>query len=273
MSKTYITDLDHTLLHTDLTISRFTSDVWNEQSRSNSLSIATARSYKKAVQFLTPLDLKAPLVLLDGALVVTPEKRIIDLYILERDLGDAAIDEGSKFGIYPVIITLEDDQLNEAMLYPSLRNPHQEQLIARYRGDDHLFEQRSIRAREQNLKIVYMGEEALLRQLHEHFKKTFADAIRMILGPEAYLGCYYLTLLHPLADKAHGLVAAAHHTGHDSSEMTVFGDSTNDLGMFALAGTSVAVANALDEVKAAADIVLPHTNDEDAVARYLADLT
>jgi hydroxymethylpyrimidine pyrophosphatase-like HAD family hydrolase len=39
--------------------------------------------------------------------------------------------------------------------------------------------------------------------------------------------------------------------------------------MFRLAGTSVAVANALDEVKEVADIVLPHTNDEDAVAKYL----
>jgi len=29
------------------------------------------------------------------------------------------------------------------------------------------------------------------------------------------------------------------------------------------------VSNALDEVKAVADVVLPHSNDEDGVARYL----
>jgi hydroxymethylpyrimidine pyrophosphatase-like HAD family hydrolase len=40
--------------------------------------------------------------------------------------------------------------------------------------------------------------------------------------------------------------------------------------MFKLAGTSVAVSNALDEVKELADIVLPHSNDEDGVAQYLA---
>jgi hydroxymethylpyrimidine pyrophosphatase-like HAD family hydrolase len=43
----------------------------------------------------------------------------------------------------------------------------------------------------------------------------------------------------------------------------------NDIGMFKLAGTSVAVSNALEEVKAVADVVLPHSNDEDGVAKYL----
>jgi hydroxymethylpyrimidine pyrophosphatase-like HAD family hydrolase len=42
--------------------------------------------------------------------------------------------------------------------------------------------------------------------------------------------------------------------------------------MFELAGTSIAVANAQEGVKKAAKIVLPHTNDEDAVANYLKSL-
>ena len=42
--------------------------------------------------------------------------------------------------------------------------------------------------------------------------------------------------------------------------------------MFDLAGTSVAMKNAQPEVKYLADIVLPHTNDEDGVAKYLEEL-
>ena len=61
----------------------------------------------------------------------------------------------------------------------------------------------------------------------------------------------------------------AEYLGRDPQDVTVFGDSVNDIGMFRLAGTSVAVSNALDEVKAVADVVLPHSNDEDGVARYL----
>jgi hydroxymethylpyrimidine pyrophosphatase-like HAD family hydrolase len=61
--------------------------------------------------------------------------------------------------------------------------------------------------------------------------------------------------------------------GIDKKDVTVFGDNINDLGMFEWAGTSVAVKNALEEVKQKADIVLPHTNDEDAVAKYLKEIT
>ncbi len=272
MKQAYITDLDHTFLKTDLTLSAYSVDTWNQMAARATLSIATARSYKKAMQFLGELDLNAPLVLLDGALVVTPEKKIIDLKLIDRDLGDAIIDEAAKFGIFPVIISLEDDQLNEAFVYPTKLNHHQVQLIERYKNDDNLMQQTVSRAREKNLKIVYMGEEQLLKDLHLHLCNVFGENIKAIIGPEAYLGCYYLTLLHPLADKAHGLVSASHYVDHDPSEMTVFGDSTNDLGMFELAGRSIAVKNAIEEVKAAATIVLPHTNDEDAVAKYLSTL-
>jgi hydroxymethylpyrimidine pyrophosphatase-like HAD family hydrolase len=60
--------------------------------------------------------------------------------------------------------------------------------------------------------------------------------------------------------------------GVDKNRVTVFGDNLNDLRMFEWAGTSVAVKNALEEVKQKADIVLPHTNDEDAVAKYLKEI-
>ena len=50
------------------------------------------------------------------------------------------------------------------------------------------------------------------------------------------------------------------------------GDNFNDVGMFELAGISVAMANAQEGVKELAKIVLPHTNDEDGVAKYLKDL-
>jgi hypothetical protein len=60
--------------------------------------------------------------------------------------------------------------------------------------------------------------------------------------------------------------------GFDLEKLTVFGDNYNDIGMFALANKAVAVANAQEGVKEKADIVLPHTNDEDAVAHYLEGL-
>jgi len=123
-----------------------------------------------------------------------------------------------------------------------------------------------------NLKIVYFGEYQILKPLTEHLQKTFGNALEYKLSPEKYSDGYFLTILHPEGDKAHGLQKIADYLNRDTQEMTVFGDSINDIGMFKLAGTSVAVANALDEVKAVADIILPHSNDEDAVAKYLNGL-
>jgi hydroxymethylpyrimidine pyrophosphatase-like HAD family hydrolase len=123
---------------------------------------------------------------------------------------------------------------------------------------------------EENLKIVYFGYEAQLRPLYEAIRQTFGKEVEAKMSPEKYGGGWFLTLLHPEGDKAHALEKVMAYLGRDASDVTVFGDSVNDIGMFRLAGTSVAVANALDEVKKVADIVLPHTNDEDAVAKYLA---
>ena len=57
----------------------------------------------------------------------------------------------------------------------------------------------------------------------------------------------------------------------DASAVVAFGDSWNDLEMLQWAGLGVAMANANDDVKAAADAVaLAH--DVDGVARFLIDL-
>ena len=269
MKQIYITDLDHTFLRSDLSISSYTREVWNTKAESAILSVATARSYDKSVRFLKDLHIHAPMILLDGALIVSEDKKIIDMKLLNKEISDAVIFEGAKYGIYPFIISLKDRDLNEAFIYPSQRNDFQERLLLRYQGDNTLVEHKQIKAMDENFKIVYMGEESQLRPLTEHLKSVFGDTLEFKLAPEAYLGCYYLTILHPHSDKAHGLQKISEYLKQDLSTMTVFGDSINDLGMFALAGTAIAVQNALDEVKLAADIVLPHTNDEDAVAKYL----
>jgi hydroxymethylpyrimidine pyrophosphatase-like HAD family hydrolase len=114
-----------------------------------------------------------------------------------------------------------------------------------------------------------MGEEKLLRPLATHLSKIFTNSIEIKLAPENYMNCYFLTILHPLSDKAHALSKVHEYLNLDSQDTTVFGDGLNDIGMFKLAGTAVAVNNALDTVKAEANIVLKETNDEDAVAKYL----
>jgi len=272
MKKTFITDLDHTFLRTDLSLSAFTQKQWNEKSKDNFLSVATARTYKKTEQFLKNIHINIPMILLDGALIATMDKKIIDTKFINKDIADSIIDEGAKFGIYPFILALGDENLNELFLHSSTLNKHQVEVLKRYSKDDNLVKSKNIRAMDDNFKIVYMGEEFLLRALALEFEKIFGNSLKFILAPEAYVGCYFLTVLHEDADKSHGIITVSEYSGFDLEKLTVFGDNFNDLGMFELAGTSIAMANAQKDVKQKADIILPHTNDEDGVAKYLETL-
>ena len=268
----YITDLDHTFLRTDQSVSDFSAKIWNEKTKNSILSVATARSFQKSHNFLEKLHLDAPMILLDGTMIVAPDKTLIDVKLVNKELGDAIIDEGAKFGIYPFVIALKDMDLNEAFLFPTTLNTHQHGVLENYRNDPRMVECKHIRAMEMNLKIVYFGDLETLKPLTDHLKKTFGKELEYKLSPEKYSDGWFLTILHLEGDKAHALQKVADYINRDTHDITVFGDSINDIGMFKLAGTSVAVSNALDEVKAVADIVLSHSNDEDGVARYLENM-
>ena len=272
MEKLYITDLDHTFLRSDQSLSEFSTKVWNEKTKHARLSVATARSFQQTFNFLEKLHLKTPMILLDGSMIVTPQKELIDVKLVNKALGDAIIDEGRKFDIYPFIIALKDMDLNEAFLFPSVLNSHQHGVLENYRNDPRMKECQNIRAMDMNLKLVYFGTYEQLHPLTEHLKKTFGSELEYKLSPEKYSDGWFLTILHPEGDKAHALKIVLDHIGAESKDLTVFGDSVNDIGMFKLAGTSVAVSNALDEVKEVASVVLPHSNDEDGFAKYLAEV-
>ena len=273
MKNIYITDLDHTFLRNDLSISDYTKTIWNARAEDSILGVATARTYMKTAQFLEGVHINAPMILLDGALIATMDKKIIDTKFISKDISDWIIDEGWKFGIYPFILSLEDSKnLKEAFLHDKVLNKYQKEVLTRYSSADNLKECSSIRAMDENFKIVYMGEEELLRELAEHLENIFGNNLKYILAPEAYVGCYFLTILHADADKSHGIKSVSEYLGFDLEKLTVFGDNFNDLGMFELAGTSVAMQNAQPEVKDFADIVLKHNNDEDGVAKYLQGL-
>ncbi|HIV57790.1 MAG TPA: Cof-type HAD-IIB family hydrolase [Candidatus Stackebrandtia faecavium] len=72
----------------------------------------------------------------------------------------------------------------------------------------------------------------------------------------------------PGVTKATGVAAIADHYGVSAAETVVFGDGGNDLPMFEWAGHAIAMGQAGEEVKTAADEVAPGV-DEDGVAVML----
>lgn len=59
------------------------------------------------------------------------------------------------------------------------------------------------------------------------------------------------------------------HLGYDLSKVLAIGDGNNDVEFVSFAGKGIAMKNATDNLKAAADETSPWTNDEDGVAKVL----
>jgi Cof subfamily protein (haloacid dehalogenase superfamily) len=81
----------------------------------------------------------------------------------------------------------------------------------------------------------------------------------------------FVQILAATADKAVALRVLMAQWGVPLDQVVAFGDDTNDVEMLRECGLGVAVANAVDEVKAVADEVTA-TNDEDGVAQVLERL-
>ena len=69
-----------------------------------------------------------------------------------------------------------------------------------------------------------------------------------------------------------GLKEMCSHLGYDLDKVLAIGDGNNDVEFVQLAGKGVAMKNATDKLKEAADEVCPWTNDEDGVAKLLRRL-
>ena len=100
------------------------------------------------------------------------------------------------------------------------------------------------------------------------------DRLRPVLAERVTLttsGLDWVDLCLPLVSKAARLAVVCERLGIAPAEVVAIGDNHNDLSMMAWAGTAMAVANAVDEVRAVADRVLP-SNAEHGVAVLIEEL-
>lgn len=80
----------------------------------------------------------------------------------------------------------------------------------------------------------------------------------------------FLDIMPKGISKGNSLLEIADYFNIDHADTIAFGDEINDLSMIKAAGIGVAMGNAIDEIKKAADVVTL-TNDEDGVAAYIID--
>ena len=75
-----------------------------------------------------------------------------------------------------------------------------------------------------------------------------------------------LEFLHPQVSKVNALKAIATDLGIAPEEIVAIGDNHNDIGMIRFAGLGVAMGNAHEEVKSAADYGTLSNSDEGVAA-------
>jgi hydroxymethylpyrimidine pyrophosphatase-like HAD family hydrolase len=113
---------------------------------------------------------------------------------------------------------------------------------------------------------MFMAEEGKLDLVEKELDRRF--------GGRVYRARSYSTFLEVMAagvSKGHALKLALKLRGIDPAATLAIGDGENDLPMLAAVGFSAAPANAAEDVRRAAQVVIGSSADE-GPARFLEDL-
>ena len=110
--------------------------------------------------------------------------------------------------------------------------------------------------------ILASDDETALVGLENHWKKRLAGSLEVFRSED-----YFLEVVPQFIDKGNTLAVLMEKLKVTKEEVVAIGDGVADVSMLQLAGTSVAMGNARDSVKACADFTtLPNTMDGVAVA-------
>jgi 5-amino-6-(5-phospho-D-ribitylamino)uracil phosphatase len=168
--------------------------------------------------------------------------------------------------ITPFIFTLEPGN-RHAVYHAPLQGPVEERLVGYYRKQGKL-EVRPVAelpGYADITNISAIGEAALIQQI----ERLIDDEEHLVAYAGAALegdGLGWIDIHHSEASKGGAILQLKHDLG--ASRVICFGDSDNDLSMFAMADECYAPLNAKPVVKAAATAIIGH-HDENGIAEFL----
>ena len=259
-------DLDETTLRTGGNLSEYTRHALEEADR-NGIQIvaASGRAFSALPKAVTDLPFVEYAIASNGANIyeVKTGKRVMAKF-LEKEAAGRILDIAREEGLlvegfidgvpYSQRNYVEDtDRLNRTG-----RNARYVQSTRRSVEDIFAFLRQAECLDSVNLLVEEQERKPAVRKRLEEVKGIYLTTSADVL----------LETANKDAGKGPALRDLAKMLGIGREEIAAFGNAENDIDMIRFAGTGIAVANAAEEVRAAADEVT-ESNDEDGVARWI----
>ncbi len=240
--KALIFDLDGTAIPNarEALPSRRTVEALRKASKSVSLSVASGRPPSFCKEVFEIMDFLSPSILTGGANIVDPKTGEIlwAQYLTEKAL--TSIVATAKPYSYEIYFSTESD-------------------------DDVVY--RGQKITDKTLMMGLFGvPEKELNALIKQFKKIPDIAVHPVIS--WVKGGFDIHITHENATKRHALEILLKKLAINPEEIIAIGDSGNDLPLFELAGLKVAMGNASEELKSAADIIAPNV-EKDGMAEII----
>jgi Cof subfamily protein (haloacid dehalogenase superfamily) len=251
-----VSDVDGTLVTSGKTLTKSAQAAVAElRARGIGFTIISSRPPRGLGMLLVPLRLAMPFAAFNGGIIAAPDLSIIAEHHIPGRIARRAIAQMERDGIASWVFAGADWLVKDDHAPLVERERHTVQFAAK-RVDDftpYLASAAKIVGASTDHRRIACCEAKL--------SLAFAKAATV-----ARSQAYYLDITHPLANKGAALAVLAELMGVRMNEIAVLGDGSNDLAMFAVAGLSIAMGNAGDEVKAKADLVTG-ANDKEGFAQ------
>lgn len=263
-------DLDGTLLNDVSEISVFTKETLALLSEKNiAYTVATGRTMLSARNIIDGHNFDLPHIYNNGVTIWDPKYQQMTLdNLLEHSEVDTIIKAALTRGITPFVNAI-DNQHHHFIFHPEPRHDVEKELVEKYfsNTDAQLLPLEAMSHRSQITNISMIGVADVI---HEMWIELNAQANLVAYSGQALEGKKFswMDVHHCQANKGSAVTNLKIQLG--ASNVICFGDSDNDLSMFALADESYAPKNAKVAIKNTASAVIGH-NHKDGIAHFLRE--
>lgn len=268
MKTLFLTDLDGTFLNKNAKVSKTSAEIINDLTKQGLLfSIATARTYATVIPLFKNVDLRLPLVLMNGVCIYDPvHKETVSLHPIDAKTGHEIDALFSKYNKNPLMYFENGNKLT--VRYKKFDNQYIESYVTeREAFFNKSFEKVDSFDFENGGNFVYivtLDKKEALENIYFEMKER--NDINCNFYCDNYTNCFFLEAMRSKISKGGGAVELKNLLGVD--KIIAFGDNMNDIPIFKVADECYAVENACDELKKIATQVIGNNND-DSVAKFI----